>query len=1214
MTPPPWLQPGPLTGLHLIEASAGTGKTRAITDLFVRLLVVEKRQAGEILVVTFTEAATKELRTRIRKRLAEGLAVLDGSCRDETMETLFTAAGDSNQTRSCLQAALAGFDEAAVFTIHGFCRKILREHSFEAALPFDTELIADSSTLLQEAVDDFWRRLTAAATPLFLRFLLEQRQERDRQLQGPDLLADFARQVLSRPDPILLSAPPDGSVERRESTVAALFDQLRRLWQEQRPRIEQLLGDEGLNRRSYPRDQIGAWMAGGDAFFLSGDPLFAWEHLDRCTQERLDGALKKGAARVTHPFFDCCSRFSRQRQLLLDDFHLHWSQVREQLLHYLRAELPRRKEQFRVRAFDDLLRDLRQALSGPGSTLPAAIRAKFPAALIDEFQDTDPIQYRIFRSIYDAPNSLLFIIGDPKQAIYSFRGADIFTYMNAGRDAVRFPLSVNWRSAPALIRAFNALFRDHRNPFLFEAIRFHEAVPAAPDEAEVLQFSGAPLENPLRLWFFPREEGEKEIPRTRADDFVPKAVGNEILRLLEAGREGKAKLTAVRTTPMAAARRGPDRPLEAADIAVIVRTNREARLIRDALASLGLPAVIHGDESLFASPEAGDVLQLLQAVAEPGEETLVRAALATPLFGLSIRHFQELQNDEAGWEQWLACFNEWHQLWLQDGLLAMASDLMSRHRVRERLLTLPDGERRLTNLIHCWELLHRVSEERHLGMKALLKWFARQRSERPQQEEYQLRLETDDKAIQVLTIHRSKGLEYPVVFAPYCWLGAGSRELVFFHDPEAGQALTLDLGSDALEAHRRAMAAEELAENMRLLYVAVTRAKHLCYLAWGAFRGAAGSGVAYLFHGRCAKDPLAAPFSIDFNTLDDAALAAEMRSLATVPQSGVSWVEPPVTVPTGRWRRFEENGEPLVLAPGPDQFPPPWRIGSFSAWVAPHRGSEGDLEFEPVAPIPTTGPLKAIHGMAPGIADFPRGPRAGLCLHRILERIDFQSRPEQWDSIIGDALRSYRFEEGPWLEVVRATLKRLLSAPLPGRNGTFSLAEIGRASRLTEMGFFFPVQRGDGADLAGVLSFTPRSRTFADRLKRLPENIRQGFMKGFIDLVFRHQERYFIVDWKSNHLGPSPDDYHPQRLEEAIAEEYYFLQYYLYTLALHKYLRVRIPDYDYDRHFGGVFYLFLRGFADGAAPSSGIFHDRPPLPAVRALEQAFSAGAKELEP
>ncbi|NLC70881.1 MAG: exodeoxyribonuclease V subunit beta [Desulfuromonadaceae bacterium] len=1207
MTSPLERLPAPLKGFHLIEASAGTGKTRTITDLFVRLLL-EGHGVGEILVVTFTEAATKELKSRLRRRLLEALAVVDGLHGDPELERLVqAAAGNRRGLRARLQGAVTGFDEAAVFTIHGFCRKILQEHCFESGQLFDVELIADPSFLLQEAVEDFWRRLLPEVSPLFLRFLLKLLQDRRRDRDAPDLLADFARQVLSRPDLRVLSPPaPDGLTET-EQEVAGLFAAMRILWEREREKIFSLLQDQGLNRRSYPVNRISPWMSEGDDFFLSADPFFEWKHLDRFSVETLAAACKKGFSPVHHPFFEDCRLFLQKRDRLKEDYSLRLARLKNDLIHFLDKEMARRKETLRIRSFDDLLHDLRNALTSSGGTLAAAVRSKFPVALIDEFQDTDPVQYQIFRSIYASPDTLLFIIGDPKQAIYSFRGADIFTYMAAGKDAAKIALEVNWRSAPQLVRGVNTLFARCPNPFLFDAIRFREVAAADKEEREILHLSGVLPSAPLRLCFFPRMTEEREIGRERADEIVPRSVAAEISSLLQRGRRGEARLLQVAKGKDGEEQTLSERPLEAGDIAVIVRTNLETRLVRDALLGQGIPSVIHGSESLFASVEAEDVLRLLQALAEPGRESLIKAALATPFFGFTPARFHELIEDEKGWGEWLEKFTEWHRLWLDFGLITMATALMNREGVRERLIRLPQGERRLTNLVHCWEILHRTAEERHLGMKGVITWFARQVAERPEQEEYQLRLETDDRAVQVITIHRSKGLEFPVVFAPYCWSGGGSGNLVFFHDQKQENRLTLDLGSAELAAHKTAMAAEELAENMRLLYVALTRAKHLCHLAWGAFKGGERSAVAYLFHGQ--DESRQEPFALDFSRLSDDDLREDLNRAIGGPETGIVVTVPPAAEECARRPLISgEECPPLELPVPPRTIPRPWRMSSFSSLISGSRRDEGVPEIESLEDFfptqePSLRPEKPLT-----LFDFPRGIRPGLCLHHILERVKFQgARQEERRPVIVDGLRRYGLDEELWLGPVAGMVEKLLAAPLSPGAENFSLNNIENGSRIAEMGFYFPLQGLTNDDLIGALSNSSScSAAFLQRLKKLPEESRGGFMKGFIDLVFEHQGRYYIIDWKSNYLGRRLEDYRPHRLEEVMDRELYLLQYHLYALALHKHLRFRLRDYHYERHFGAVFYIFLRGI--GGPEGCGIYRDRPSVQTIEALESCFQWG------
>lgn len=1194
--------PTPLKGVFLIEASAGTGKTETVSDIFLRLVVLEKRSIGEILVVTFTEAATEELKNRIMKRLRQAVDIVENPLSgDDRLTHLFASAGDLRDIKNRLNAALKCFDEAAIFTIHGFCHKILQENAFESGFLFDLELTSDQRMLFQEIVDDFWRIQTAELPEIFVHHLMRTAFCEGVERKGPDGLAAFANQVLRQPEVKVILPDRPAVISDIEDKAFLLHKQLFEMWESKKEQLQALLlEEEGLNRRSYPPARIPAWIEETNRYFFTRDLSAHWTSLEKFCVENLVKACKKGFEPLRHPFFSLCSEFKQTLQKRAEGLDLNTLFFKKDLIAFLRQELPIRKARLQIRSFDDLLNNLRDSLMGTRNSLAETIRKKFPVALVDEFQDTDQVQYQIFKTIYSTPDSLLFLIGDPKQAIYSFRGADIFTYMAAGRNARKIPLDKNWRSAPQLVAAVNCLFAPHKNPFVFDDIRFTPIPAARAELGEALCEDGVPLTAPLQLCFFHRREGAGVIDRKSADRIIPAAVAEEILTLLEKGRDGTVILDG--------------RTLDAGDIAVIVRKNRETILIRDALRGKGIPAIIHSNESLFASAEACAVLKLLQGISNPANERLGRAALATHLFGMDWARLFELFEDEEEWEPWVEKFHDWHRIWQDRGFIAMAGQLMSEEKIRERVLGRADGERQLTNLIHCFELLHKTAVQKHLGVKSLVKWFACQVEECSEKEEYQLRLETDRKAVNVITIHRSKGLGFPVVFCPYSWFGirSGSKS-VFYHDPDRENLFCFDMGSSHLEKHKKIMEKEILSENMRLLYVALTRAKYRCYLYWGAFKGAETSALSYLFHSRQpgVRNSLEGVFP-NFSEAGDEELLADIGKRVDLSKGSIQLTNPPESRGDGFVHSLEFCG-PLEAATFSTRIDRAWEISSFSsltsgkkAWddfpeyveELREQGAESTLEVDPEA-----SPVADIFR-------FPRGVKAGLCFHSIFEKAEFRCEEKNAvKELIRQELRHYRFDEWLWVEPVYTMLENVLSVPLKPFERTFRLAEIERPNRLFEMEFCFPMQGVSGSRLAEIFAAEPSDdigESFLKKLNNLPMEHLNGFLKGFIDVVFQHENRFFLLDWKSNFLGNRPEDYRRNRIQEVMDDEFYHLQYHLYCLALHKYLRTRISDYDYRKHFGAVFYVFLRGVDAASGPEFGIYETRPPARLIEKLEEFFT--------
>ena len=825
-----------LAGRNLIEASAGTGKTYAIACLYLRLVIEKGLTPERILVVTYTVAATEELRGRIRTRLRDALEVFNGATTDDHILQGLVAnvngQGPAPATaRDRLDLAIRSFDLAAIYTIHGFCQRALQDHAFESGSPYDTELITDQSPLLQEIVDDFWRmNFFAEPAPLLGHALASG--------LGSDYFMGFLKGMLGNPGLRILPDYDEGGIEALEEACRAAYIAVASEWRVNRAAITALIDtDKNLKRATdfYRSDLLPAYYDGMNAYVAGGNPYEILPGFERFTTSGIAaGTKEKTGTPPVHPFFSLCEELAgRVRERFLA---LRW-----ELIAFARHRLLARKREANIRFFDDLLTDLHEALCRQsGDRFAASLREKYRAALIDEFQDTDPVQYDIFRRIYPEPDAPLFLIGDPKQAIYSFRGADIFAYLEAAVDVDsdrRFTLTGNWRSSPQLLAAFNRVFDNGGRPFVFDRIEYHPV--RAGNEKTARMFALAETNDaPLQIWLVPPGDDGGGMKVGDANELIPAAVAAEIGRLLQAGREGKALIDGRSVLPE--------------DMAVIVRDHWQAGYTQDALRALGIPSVMRSDRSIFTTDEAREVSTLLAALADPSNETKVRTALVTDLLGRSGDDIAALLDIEQEWESCLQQFRDYHQTWLDRGFMVMSQDLMSGEGVRGRLLRRPDGERRLTNLLHCFEVIHRAAHERRLGIEGQVTWFTERVSGGESAEEYQIRLETDEKAVKIVTVHVSKGLEYPIVFCPFLWGGIkGVNEVISFHD---GFTLVKDFGSPGYDRHRVLSRKESLAESLRLLYVALTRAKFRCYLVGGKFSDKnrrnrpETSPLAYLFH------------------------------------------------------------------------------------------------------------------------------------------------------------------------------------------------------------------------------------------------------------------------------------------------------------------------------------------------------------------------------
>jgi exodeoxyribonuclease V beta subunit len=1226
----------PLDGIRQIEASAGTGKTWNICGLYLRLLLEKRLEVQRILVVTFTNAATAELRERIRQRIVDTLAWLraeqDGeppAGGDDFVERLVRSAREQHGLASAdmiarLALAQATFDEASIFTIHGFCQRALADTPFTAQMPLEMELVQNDADWVAEAANDFWRRRIAA-------------DDLDAALAGhlvasKDSPAGFAallKRHLSKP--LAQAAWPDDLDANRPlplDDLAATHDIARDLWHAQREAIEELLLRSlggVLSAVSYKEDSVRTAIASWDELLRGEDAVaalaLAGPKLDLLGAARLAKGTKSKQVTPQHEFFDVAQRLldlrARSEQALA---YGRLVLLRQLLDEGARAQREAKRRQ-RVIAFDDMLFNLHDRLVNGDPQLAGELKKRFPAALIDEFQDTDPLQFSIFRTIYTAPTddtlaaAPLFFVGDPKQAIYSFRNADLHTYLEAGAHAVaRYSLGENQRSVEPLIRALNALFTANQRAFMMDGLGYQE-VAFGRKPRQAFTDTSAPRAA-LQVWTLPPADDGEPIFQREATEAVVAATADEIARLLGAAGRGEVTLGD-----------GPKaRKLEAGDIAVLVRSNAQGSRIRQALTARGVGSVELSQASVFRSSDAEELDRVLTAILEPARERTLKAALSTGLMGADAASILVLANDESALLDAVQRFAGWREVWLQRGVGFMLRQWLAAEHVAGRLLARPDGERRLTNLLHLVECLHEAGE-RHAAPDTLLRWFQQQRLAPEADDATQLRLESDQNLVQIVTIHKSKGLEYPVVFCPFLWSAArGGRPDGLtgqaFHD-EQGRTV-IDYGHDFRdEAHQKVvklrLKLEESAETLRLVYVALTRAVHRCVLVAGCYRSKVGRNVSSTGSTRSLLNWLVAGDGLspeDWFEHKNGVPAIEAAWQALAQRSdGAIVVEP---LPRGDVVSLEAHRpspETLAALPAPATLPAGWRIGSFSAIAhgAAHdrSGVDHDLRAVDVPAATAAADGLAFHPDDDDPLAFPRGPAAGEAIHLAFENIDFTD-PAGWPAAIDQALHLLRAmgepeatgDAGLRARMLARLLEGTLSTPLPlGTAQALRLCELPRARRLVELEFHLPSHRFDALSLNALLE------SHGYPMPRLSFATLRGFLKGFIDLVFEHEGRFFILDWKSNHLGHTSAHYGQAAMAAAMSDQGYHLQYLLYLVALDRYLRLRLPDYDPARHLGGAVYLFVRGvrpdWHDAAGRPTGVFFHRPSAATLAALSALF---------
>ncbi|WP_210651149.1 UvrD-helicase domain-containing protein [Nocardioides sp. SYSU D00065] len=1091
------------SGTTLLEASAGTGKTWTISALVTRYVAEQGLRLDELLVVTFTRAASQELRERVRERLVSAQRALADppppADRDELQAHLLDVDDDERALRlGRITQALADFDAATIATIHQFCQLVLRSLGVAGDTDRQARLVEDLEQLTEEVVDDCYLAAFADAdAPAF-----------DRATAGT-----IARAVV---------------------------------------------GD--------PRASVQPEAAGGEA---PGSPA---------------------AQRV---------EFARS----------------------VLRELDLRKRRLGILSYDDLLGQLADALEDPRRSARTRMQARWKVALIDEFQDTDPVQWQVFDRAFSGVSTLV-LIGDPKQAIYAFRGGDVATYLDAARTAgTRQTLSVNWRSDKPLVEALQHL--------LAPAQLGHPDIVVREVEAHHQQARLVGAGPPVRLRVARRLElGEgprSKPPVDRWRDHVVADLAADVKRLLT----GQARIDG--------------RPVRAGDVAVLAYTHTMLQAIKRALADVGVPSVVTAGGSVFHSPAATEWLTLLEALEQPHRTDRVRAAALTSFLGHTAAQLDaggdELTDRLSDQARTLADLLE------TKGVAAVLEYAVVRG-LTARVLSRVGGERLLTDLRHVGEALHRVAVEERLGVVGLLAWLREQVAEdkREVASERARRLDSDAAAVQLVTIHGSKGLEYPIVYLPSLWDRFTGREpdVPRYHDATGRRCR--DVGgpspwrSEAVARH----AAEDAGESLRLLYVAMTRARSQVVAWYCPSNNTPGSALHRLLFGRRPGTPV-------------------------VPDSQPVVDDDRIVEILGHWRDagavWPELAE--VVAPDPQALPSPvhdlrvraftrrvdtdWRRTSYSSLSAaatesahaeaplsePEIGEDLETadQWAPDLEATTASPEDlSLAAVASPMSAFPAGAAFGSLVHAVLEHADLQAgdlRCELLDRIE---------EQRAWwpVEVDSGALADALvpvcHTPLGSMAGGRALVDIAAADRLAELDFELPLSGGDlGAydvDDVTLGDLEPLLRrhlaeddpvlSYADTLAGDPALAGQalrGYLTGSIDVVMRVPTEagpsFVTVDYKTNRLGdPTADltawDYRPEVLDEAMGHSDYPLQALLYTVVLHRFLRWRLPGYDPSRHLGGVLYLYLRGLCgpdtpvlDGRVP--GVFEWRPPVALVAEL-------------
>ena len=1301
-----------VSGRNLIEASAGTGKTYSIQTLFLRLAVAEGLNVEKVLVVTFTEAATKELRERLRSILEKcrlyldpKLSLADGDADEDRIKEVIELAGKKGANAATMlrriRRALLNFDQAAIYTIHGFCQRTLQEFAFECGHDFDVELI-NGEERLQEHCRDWWRRITYGdSSDISANVFKESNPKEER-------LTSLVKELAKRPGAKLLPQSDDitdeGLIRQVAETIGFLKTNLDAIKSDvenshgyfsddEITEIKELL--EFLSDAAEPYsvdafdiiNEISSMLNGPKRPNRYTPPPVVEECLEACRKyqkNKKDDALFDNAAALISTHYDAMSQFLEEgcRFYNKSDFgdaeklqnHLEilknqtdekelkktftrlcnlkrsakvpWfccrttEDFRDEILKTVTAatdavtisevkgavevleKYRKAKHEAYEMTFDDMLQNVEAALTGDnGAVLKQALNDKYSAALIDEFQDTDQVQYNIFRIIFGDGERPLFYVGDPKQAIYSFRGGDIFTYASAvhGVDPQRrFSLNRNYRSQKKLIDAVNTVFRDRQNEdgektpvFLTPDISYSGELECQGLAAEFVD-GGQVDQKPFKIWNYQYAavEGDDK-KKTKKEWIVYEDVANEVVRLLKNDKTGFRDES------------GDDsefRQVQPADIAILVKRHAEAAILYRALRKRGVRVVRQSGDKIFSSAEAMEMLYLLKAMVNPEKISAVKTALASDLIAVSDTEITALNSGEKiskdnglpdSLEKWIELFKEAKELWLRKNFSTAFSGVARKTEMNATLAALPMGERRFVNIQQLHDLIHKISQERHLGLEGVIKWFTQQldSSTRDDDDTFETILESDDNSVKIMTIFKSKGLEFPIVFVPTMWtglMGQNQAECRIYHDHENKTVIHFDKkDEDAKAAAQR----EKKEEEVRNLYVAVTRASHRTYLIAGDLNLSKSRTAQKSMLSECITDDLMQEWNAD----EDTGIEIVNRDFNS---GGLLKLESGSLYSADKLEALRAD---VDLSRGHASFSSiaPKGHGASADKHELHDFDANDVETEEKI---QTGDTKEDRLT---ILSFQAGARTGECWHKIFELLDFGADDETIRGTVNEQLALFGQDSGSEDEanqkrnVTFEMVKNVLQAELPVDNDeTLKLAEIRERDKLAEMSFDFSLSSGPGSDGKNAIYRVLNQewgnaeegsdkKIFLDRLQNWQAEIPGGFMTGFIDLVFRKNGKYYILDWKSNSLNRNPENFKHDGLVREMAVHSYFLQYLIYCAALHRYLGQCIDNYDYNTHFGGALYVFLRGVGHGDDRDNGLFFDKPQERVIEKLAEAL---------
>ncbi|MDG6341643.1 exodeoxyribonuclease V subunit beta [Glaesserella parasuis] len=1179
----------------LIEASAGTGKTYTMANLYLRLILGVRCPSPltveQILVVTFTKAATQELRDRIREKLVNvGKWFRDPSSKeaqDALREPFLAALYQEVQPRlnECLlrlSIAEREIDLASIFTIDSFCQKMLFQFAFSSGIRFDIDLLSNEDELLTRLSEETWRELFY---PMGLAETVAVAEE----LKTPSDALTAVKGYLYGDFPDL-AAENQWLTQGISSYLAdyqALLQEAKQHWLAVGAEAESLIVTEinksykkgekkSLSRRAYQMRWIENWLKELNEWATSGSHYFPTNSLSRFCQDFINEKAEEGAEPLTHTIFaknqDYLTAYQTQFEGKSKAIFLY------QFFSHLRQKLADYKQTHKEKSFGDMLSFLLSALqSERGDTLAQQIRALYPFAMIDEFQDTNQQQYEVFHRIFMDQNTSeqgFIMIGDPKQSIYKFRGADIFTYLKAKNEVQeQATLDRNWRSVPEVVESCNRLFQfpeGDNPPFLYHGIPFQ---PVKAKEASDTLVG----EQATRCLLISTEFDEQLAATHCAYQIQQQLKKSEQGLLFVQKEEG-------------------NRPLEAKDITILVRSHKQASLIRAELLKRHIPSVFFSERnSVYETQEAQDLRIILSACLNPYRQSSLLSAIGTSLWGLTSTDIFNIKQDEKAWDNVVESFVGYQQVWLHQGILPMLHQIFVKENIIQRINALPNAERRITDLLHLAELLQGAMPNLENEF-ALLRWYEQQ-LDNPDgyADEQKQRLESEESLVKVVTIHGSKGLEYPVVWLPFVAKAsqpAKSKSMAIYQNDEGKAYWSFGSQSDEIKKY---IDKAEFAEDLRLLYVAVTRAKYQLNLILPSQFDDKWNSLSYLLSSGEIGTGGVTPSQNTQYYLAQKGIKAELITVNN-------------DVP-------EDNWQPILVQPidiEAKSFTGKIRtVGQITSFTALQAQNERLQHKEQNIPLATFGDEAQDYDRTEFIASdflednaqpysryqFPHSTKVGNLLHKFFEHWDFQQAVDQTQL---QALCEQLNLDEAWLEPLTTWFEQVIQTPFGEQ--AVSLTQIFTHKRLNEWQFYLRLSNKEA--LYRLNQLLKKHSPLAKQLPDLTLYNLEGFVRGFVDCIAQIDGKFYVIDYKSNFLGYLPQDYQAEKLAKTMGQFRYDLQYLLYTLAVHRYLSARLGEnYNYEQHFGGVAYLFLRGM--NGEPNSGVYFDKPSQELIEEMDRLF---------